>query len=120
MRSTTTTRYLLSCAAIGAAGAVLLIPANNLAIALGTALPFLYAAMVGVWLLPSALAMALIRRPGAGVQHGEERQSRGSVHASVRDELLDGSPTHVRPGLRFDLRRARHRRRSTGPRRVGG
>lgn len=64
---TRTTRYLLSCAAIGAAGAVLLIPANNFAVALGAALPFLYAVMVGVWLLPPALAVALIRRPGAGV-----------------------------------------------------
>lgn len=61
------TQYLLTCAAIGAAGGVLLIPANNIAAAISAALPLLYAAIVGVWVVPSVVALDLIRRPGAAV-----------------------------------------------------
>lgn len=61
------TQYLLTCAAIGAGGAVLLIPANNIAAAIAGALPLLYAAIVGVWVVPSVVALDLIRRPGAAV-----------------------------------------------------
>ncbi|MFD1714911.1 ECF transporter S component [Amnibacterium flavum] len=61
------TRYLLTCAAIGAAGGVLLIPANNVAAAVSASLPPLYAAIVGVWILPVITGLALLRRPGVGV-----------------------------------------------------
>lgn len=61
------TQYLLTCAAIGAGGGLLLIPANNLAAAIAAAVPLLYAAIVGVWVVPSVVALDLIRRPGAAV-----------------------------------------------------
>jgi len=61
------TQYLLTCAAIGAGGGLLLIPANNIAAAVAAALPLLYAAIVGVWVVPSVVALDLIRRPGASV-----------------------------------------------------
>ena len=61
------TRYLLTCAALGAAGGILLIPANNVAAAVSATLPPLYAAIVGVWILPVIAGLALLRRPGVGV-----------------------------------------------------
>lgn len=61
------TRFLLTCAAIGAAGAVLIVPATNVAVSLGHALPFLYASISGVWILPSVVGLALLRRSGSGV-----------------------------------------------------
>ncbi|WP_168200377.1 ECF transporter S component [Protaetiibacter larvae] len=62
-----TTRYLLSCAAIGVAGGLLLIPANLYAGTVAKGVPLLYAPIVGVWILPVVIALALLRRPGAGV-----------------------------------------------------
>ncbi|WP_157981614.1 ECF transporter S component [Protaetiibacter intestinalis] len=62
-----TTRYLLSCAAIGVAGGLLLIPANLYAATVAKGVPLLYAPVVGVWILPVVVALALLRRPGAGV-----------------------------------------------------
>ncbi|WP_277211014.1 ECF transporter S component [Isoptericola croceus] len=62
-----TTRYLMTCAAIGAAMGVLLIPANFVSAPLAAAAPMAYAPMVGLWLIGPVLALALIRRPGAAV-----------------------------------------------------
>lgn len=61
------TRYLLTCAALGAAGGILLVPANNVAAAVSATLPPLYAAIVGIWILPVITGLALLRRPGVGV-----------------------------------------------------
>ncbi|MBD5786067.1 ECF transporter S component [Cellulosimicrobium terreum] len=62
-----TTRYLMTCAAIGAATGVLLVPANFVAAALAPTVPLLYAAMLGLWIVGPVLALALVRRPGAAV-----------------------------------------------------
>jgi energy-coupling factor transport system substrate-specific component len=62
-----TTRYLMTCAAIGAALGVLLIPANFVSAPLAAAAPMAYAPMVGLWIIGPVLALALVRRPGAAV-----------------------------------------------------
>ncbi|MCK0116453.1 ECF transporter S component [Isoptericola sp. S6320L] len=62
-----TTRYLMTCAAIGAALGVLLIPANFVSAPLAAAAPMAYAPMVGLWIIGPVLALALLRRPGAAV-----------------------------------------------------
>lgn len=62
-----TTRYLMTCAAIGAAGGILLVPTNHLAAILAPVLPVAYGALVGLWMLPVVIALALIRRPLAGI-----------------------------------------------------
>lgn len=62
-----TTRFLMACAAIGAATGVLLLPTNFAAAALSAAVPLVYAAMVGVWLVGPIVALAVLRRPGAAV-----------------------------------------------------
>ncbi|GAB7040157.1 MULTISPECIES: ECF transporter S component [Catenuloplanes] len=62
-----TTRFLMACAAIGAATGILLLPANFAAAAISAALPMVYAAMVGLWLVGPVVALAVLRRPGAGV-----------------------------------------------------
>jgi len=62
-----TTRYLLTCAAVGVAGGLLLIPANLYAGTVAKGIPLLYAPIVGIWVLPVVVALALLRRPGAGV-----------------------------------------------------
>lgn len=62
-----TTRYLMTCAAIGAALGVLLIPANFASAPLAAAAPLAYAPMVGLWIIGPVLAMALIKRPGAAL-----------------------------------------------------
>lgn len=61
------TQYLLTCAAIGAAGGILLIPANNIAAAVAAAIPLLYAAIVGAWVIAPVVALDVIRRPGASL-----------------------------------------------------
>ncbi|MEU4690281.1 ECF transporter S component [Actinoplanes sp. NPDC023714] len=61
------TRFLMACAAIGAATGVLLLPANFVAAAISAAVPLLYAAMVGVWLVGPVVALAVLRRPGAAL-----------------------------------------------------
>jgi len=62
-----TTRYLMTCAAIGAAVGVLLVPANFVSAPLAAAAPLAYAPLVGLWMIGPVLALALIRRPGAAV-----------------------------------------------------
>lgn len=61
------TRLLLTCAAIGAAGGLLLVPANLLATGLAGAVPLAYAAFTGAWTMPFVLALALLRTPGVGL-----------------------------------------------------
>ncbi|WP_029253819.1 ECF transporter S component [Paraoerskovia marina] len=62
-----TTRYLMTCAAIGAAAGVLLIPVNFLAFAFTATAPMLVAVIVGFWLVGPVTALALVRRPGAAL-----------------------------------------------------
>ncbi|MWB98620.1 ECF transporter S component [Agromyces seonyuensis] len=61
------TRLLLTCAAIGAAAGVLLIPVNHFSAAIFGVFPPGFAAVAGIWLLPIVVAMALLRRPGVGI-----------------------------------------------------
>ena len=62
-----TTRFLMACAAIGAATGVLLLPTNFVAAAIASTIPLAYAAMVGVWLIGPVVALAVLRRPGAAL-----------------------------------------------------
>jgi energy-coupling factor transport system substrate-specific component len=62
-----TTRFLMACAAIGAATGVLLLPANFVAAAIAATVPLAYATFLGVWLLGPVVALAVLRRPGAAV-----------------------------------------------------
>lgn len=65
-----TTRVLLSCAAIGAAAAVLLTVANLTAKLLIPVFPPSAYILAGFWAVPATLALALLRRPGVGVLTG--------------------------------------------------
>ncbi|GGQ49422.1 ECF transporter S component [Couchioplanes azureus] len=62
-----TTRFLMTCAAIGAASGVLLVPVNHVSAILAPTVPVAYAALVGFWVLGPVLGLAVLRRPGAGV-----------------------------------------------------
>lgn len=62
------TRVLMTSAAIGAAGSLIIAPIT--AFSSGgpaLALPLIYSALAAVKLLPGALALALLRRPGAAL-----------------------------------------------------
>lgn len=61
------TAVLLTCAALGVAGAVLLAPMNWLSTLLTGPLPFLGMALAGLWLMPSVIALRLLRRPLVGL-----------------------------------------------------
>jgi len=64
------TAYLLSCAAIGVAGGLLLAPATWVSTALFAAVPFASVALAGVWLVPAVVALRLLQRPLAGLLTG--------------------------------------------------
>lgn len=64
------TAILLTCAALGVAGGLLLAPANWLSTLLFPALPFASVAIAGLWLLPSVIALRLLRRPLVGLLVG--------------------------------------------------
>jgi energy-coupling factor transport system substrate-specific component len=64
------TAYLLTCAAIGVAGALLLAPANWLSTLLFATVPFASVAVAGLWLLPAVVALRLLQRPLAGLLTG--------------------------------------------------
>lgn len=62
------TRYLLTCAVIGVAGGLVLMPVFIIFSAAATlAAPLVYSAVVGIWFLPGALAQNLLRRGGAAL-----------------------------------------------------
>ncbi|GAB3150996.1 hypothetical protein GCM10027058_16330 [Microbacterium neimengense] len=69
-RTPLTTRVLLSCAAIGAAAAVLLTVANLTAKLMIPVFPPSAYVLAGLWAVPATLALALLRRPGVGVLTG--------------------------------------------------
>lgn len=61
------TALLLTCAALGVAGGLLLAPANWLSTVLFAAVPFASVAIAGLWLLPSVIALRMLRRPLVGI-----------------------------------------------------
>jgi energy-coupling factor transport system substrate-specific component len=64
------TAILLTCAALGVAGGLLLAPANWLSTILFPVLPIVSVAMAGLWLLPSVIGLRLLRRPLVGMLVG--------------------------------------------------
>ncbi|MEV6596212.1 ECF transporter S component [Actinoplanes sp. NPDC051346] len=62
-----TTRFLMTCAAIGAASGVLLVPVNHASAILAPTVPIVYAGLVGFWILGPVLGLAVLRRPGAAL-----------------------------------------------------
>ena len=66
----TSTRVLLSCAAIGVGGGLIAGASGYLAAAFAAFGPLLYGLTVGVHYLPSVVALALLKRPGTAVLAG--------------------------------------------------
>ena len=64
------TAYLMTCAAIGVAGGVMLAFAWWLSTALFATVPFASVAIAGLWMMPAVIALRLIRRPFAGLLVG--------------------------------------------------
>lgn len=64
------TAILLTCAALGVAGGILLAPANWISTILFAGLPFVSVGLAGLWLLPSVIALRLLRRPLVGLLVG--------------------------------------------------
>lgn len=70
-RVSTSTSLLLTCAALGVAGGLLLAPANWLSTVLLTlGMPVVSVAITGLWILPSVIALRLLRRPLVGLLVG--------------------------------------------------
>lgn len=69
-RGGVSTRLLLTAAAIGVAGGVVMIPAVFLQVLVAATIPILYTAFVGTFVLGPVIAQALLRRPGAAVVAG--------------------------------------------------
>lgn len=65
-----TTAYLLTCAAIGVAGGIMLWGAGWLSTALTPVAPIAAMAFAGLWLLPATIALRLLQRPFAGLLTG--------------------------------------------------
>ncbi|MFG6402296.1 ECF transporter S component [Microbacterium sp. P04] len=68
--SRVSTAYLLTCAAIGVAGGIVLAGANWISTALFATVPFVSVALAGIWLLPAVVALRLLERPLAGLLVG--------------------------------------------------
>ncbi|MFK0402306.1 ECF transporter S component [Microbacterium sp. NPDC090225] len=64
------TALLLTCAALGVAGAVLLAPANWLSTGILATAPLFSVAIAGLWLLPSVIALRLLKKPLVGILVG--------------------------------------------------
>ncbi|MFC8682266.1 ECF transporter S component [Microbacterium ureisolvens] len=69
-RGRVTTAYLLTCAAIGVAGGVMLWGAGWVSTVLFATVPFVSVAIAGLWLLPATVALRLLERPFAGILVG--------------------------------------------------
>ncbi|WP_229384907.1 ECF transporter S component [Microbacterium allomyrinae] len=69
-RAQVTTAYLLTCAAIGVAGGVMLWGAGWVSTVLFATVPFVSVAIAGLWLLPATVALRLLERPLAGILVG--------------------------------------------------
>ncbi|MDY0907970.1 ECF transporter S component [Microbacterium sp. CFBP9034] len=68
--SRVTTSFLLTCAAIGVAGGILLWAAGWVSSVLFVTVPFASVAVAGLWLLPATVALRLLERPLAGILVG--------------------------------------------------
>lgn len=68
--SRVTTAYLLTCAAIGVAGGILLWGAGWASTVVFAVAPSASVALAGLWLLPATIALRLLERPLAGVLVG--------------------------------------------------
>ena len=68
--SRVSTVYLLTCAAIGVSGGVLLWGAGWISSAVFAVAPFFSVAGAGLWLLPAAVGMRLLERPGTALLVG--------------------------------------------------
>lgn len=66
----TNTRIILSCAAIGVAGGLFAAGAGYFAGLIAGIAPMLYGITIGSHFLPSAVALALLKRPGVSVLTG--------------------------------------------------
>lgn len=64
------TVYLLTCAAIGVAGGILLWGATALSTLLFATVPLISIALAGLWLLPPVIGLRLLERPLAGLLVG--------------------------------------------------
>ena len=68
--SRVSTVYLLTCAAIGVAGGVLLLGGWLLSLGLFATVPFASVAIAGLYLLPAVIGLRLLQRPFAGLLVG--------------------------------------------------
>lgn len=68
--SRVSTVYLLTCAAIGVAGGVLLLGGWLLSLGLFATVPFASIAIAGLYVIPAVIALRLLQRPLAGVLAG--------------------------------------------------
>lgn len=68
--SRVSTVYLLTCAAIGVAGGVLLVGGWLLSLGLFATVPFASVAIAGLYVIPAVIALRLLRRPLAGLLVG--------------------------------------------------
>jgi energy-coupling factor transport system substrate-specific component len=64
------TAYLLTCAAIGVAGGVVLAAGWWLSLALFATVPFATVAIADLWVIPPVVALRLLQRPFAGLLVG--------------------------------------------------
>lgn len=64
------TAYLLTCAAIGVAGGILLAFGWWVSLALFASVPFASVGIAGIWVLPAVIALRLLQRPFAGLLVG--------------------------------------------------
>lgn len=69
-RAQVSTAYLLTCAAIGVAGGVVLAAGWWVSSMLFIAVPLISVAIAGLWLMPAVIALRLIQRPLAGLLVG--------------------------------------------------
>jgi energy-coupling factor transport system substrate-specific component len=68
--SRVSTAYLLTCAAIGVAGGVVLAAGWWLSLGLFATVPFASVAVAGLWVIPAVIALRLLERPFAGLLVG--------------------------------------------------
>ncbi|GAA1791214.1 ECF transporter S component [Agromyces lapidis] len=66
----TSTRVILSCAAIGVGGGLVAAGSGYFAGLVAGIAPMLYGITIGTHFLPSAVALALLKRPGVGILTG--------------------------------------------------
>jgi energy-coupling factor transport system substrate-specific component len=69
-RAQVSTAYLLTCAAIGVAGGIVLAAGWWISSMLFITMPLISVAIAGLWLMPAVIALRLIQRPFAGLLVG--------------------------------------------------